>query len=84
MADLEFTITATHESNSVDPKLESLAGGDKFSGEVSTGVLSGNIVNEAGSTLPETGGMGTTLFYVLGLAMVLGAGVLLVSKRRVN
>ena len=38
--------------------------------------------NSSGSTLPVTGGMGTTLFYVLGSAMVLGAALLLVSKKR--
>lgn len=40
------------------------------------------IVNNQGSTLPSTGGMGTTLFYVGGGALALGAGVLLVSKKR--
>lgn len=38
--------------------------------------------NSSGSTLPVTGGMGTTLFYVLGSAMVLVAALLLVSKKR--
>lgn len=40
--------------------------------------------NKTGSTLPSTGGMGTTLFYVLGGLLVAGAGVLLVTKRRMN
>ncbi|MDY3984019.1 LPXTG cell wall anchor domain-containing protein, partial [Dysosmobacter sp.] len=38
----------------------------------------------AGATLPETGGIGTTIFYVLGTILVLGAGVLLVTKKRMN
>ena len=38
--------------------------------------------NSSGSTLPVTGGMGTTLFYVFGGIMVLGAVVLLVTKKR--
>lgn len=42
------------------------------------------VVNEAGTVLPDTGGIGTTLFYVLGTLMVLGAGVVLVTKRRVQ
>lgn len=39
------------------------------------------VVNTAGVELPETGGMGTTLFYVAGGALVLGAFVLLMKKR---
>ena len=38
--------------------------------------------NSAGSTLPVTGGIGTTIFYILGSVMVLGAVVLLITKRR--
>ena len=40
------------------------------------------VENKAGIVLPETGGMGTTMIYILGAVMVLGAGVLLVTKRR--
>ena len=40
------------------------------------------VLNQAGSTLPETGGMGTTLFYVFGGVMMLAAVVLLVTKKR--
>ena len=42
------------------------------------------IKNQAGSTLPETGGIGTTLFYVFGTIMVLGAAVLLITKKRMS
>ena len=42
------------------------------------------VVNKAGTELPETGGMGTTLFYVFGAVLMLGAAVLLVTKRRMN
>ncbi len=41
------------------------------------------IKNTKGTELPSTGGMGTTLFYVVGTLLVLGAGVVLVSKRRI-
>lgn len=40
------------------------------------------VINQAGSLLPETGGMGTTILYVVGAILVIGAGVLLVSKKR--
>ena len=42
------------------------------------------VVNKAGTELPSTGGMGTTIFYVLGSALVLGAVVLLVTKKRMS
>ena len=40
------------------------------------------VYNNAGTELPSTGGMGTTLFYVFGAVMMLGAAVLLVTKKR--
>ena len=46
--------------------------------------LSTNVVNQSGAELPSTGGMGTTLFYVLGTVLVVGAGVLLVTKKRMR
>lgn len=55
-----------------------------FSATLSSGEVSTNVVNNTGSELPETGGMGTTLFYVIGGLMVLGAAVLLVTKKRMT
>lgn len=43
-----------------------------------------DIVNTKGTELPSTGGIGTTIFYTLGTILVLGAGVLLVVKRRME
>ena len=42
------------------------------------------VANSAGTLLPSTGGMGTTIFYVLGAVLVVGAGVLLVTKKRMS
>ena len=52
-------------------------------GEPSTN-LSTNVVNKSGSTLPSTGGMGTTLFYVVGGLLVAVAVVLLVTKKKMS
>lgn len=82
--DIEFTITATHEVSSDNPTLISLSGGDKFTGVISTGVVSANIENQSGAQLPSTGGIGTTIFYVLGSVLVIGAVVLLVTKKRMS
>lgn len=54
------------------------------SATVNNGVVEYTVENNAGSTLPETGGMGTTLFYIVGGIMVAAAAVLLVTKRRMN
>ena len=51
--------------------------------EVSTG--SGvHVVNKAGTMLPETGAMGTTMFIVFGMFVMLATGVLLVTKKRMS
>lgn len=42
------------------------------------------IENKSGAALPSTGGIGTTVFYVLGGLLVVCAGVLLITKRRMN
>ena len=82
IADIEFTITAKHDVLSDKPTLTELKGGNLFTGEVSTGALTGDVENKSGATLPETGGTGTTIFYALGGIMVLAAAVLLVTKKR--
>ena len=43
-----------------------------------------DIKNYKGTVLPSTGGMGTTVFYVVGGILVVGAAVLLISKRRMS
>ncbi len=40
------------------------------------------VINETGSLLPSTGGMGTTLIYLIGGALVLGSGIVLANKKR--
>ena len=42
------------------------------------------VENKAGSLLPSTGGMGTTIFYVVGSILLIGAAVLLVTKKRMS
>ena len=41
-----------------------------------------DVLNEKGSLLPQTGGMGTTLIYLIGGALVLGSGIVLANKKR--
>lgn len=41
-----------------------------------------NVQNKSGSLLPQTGGAGTTLIYLIGGALVLGSGIVLMNKKR--
>ena len=54
------------------------------SGNTETGVVSMDVENNKGVTLPETGGIGTTIFTVSGIILVIIAGVLLVTKKRMS
>ena len=81
---IKFTVTADHEIEAADPKLTELTGGDKFTGAVSTGTLTANIQNRMGSTLPGTGGIGTTIFYVVGGGLMVAAAILLITKKRME
>ncbi len=53
-------------------------------GDKDNGTVSLEVQNNMGALLPSTGGMGTTLFYIAGAALVLAAGVLLMMKRRTD
>ena len=83
MAELLFTVTATHSETADNPILITLSG-DAFSGDVSTGVLTSQIVNNRGTTLPGTGGIGTTIFYVVGGGLMVAAAILLITKKRME
>ena len=49
-----------------------------------SGVIIGKVVNQSGAVLPSTGGIGTTIFYVVGSILVVAAGVLLITKKRMG
>ncbi len=53
-------------------------------GDTESGIVETDIKNNKGAELPETGGMGTTIFYVLGAILVLGAGGLLIARKRTD
>lgn len=88
--DQTFTISAKHDENSDDPKLTELTG-DVASGSIidlgvmlENGELSTDVVNNKGSVLPSTGGAGRVAIYVIGAILVLGGGIVLVTKKRVR
>lgn len=82
-ADTEFEITADHDVTNDDPKLTSLKI-DSTAGDTVTGKVVANVVNQKGSNLPSTGGMGTKILYAAGVAIVLVAafGIVFAVRRR--
>ena len=72
-------LTARQKFIISDGNLDAVFNDDVFS--VGSGV---HVVNKAGSMLPETGGLGTVLFTVLGGGTALGTGVVLVTKKRMS
>lgn len=82
-ADTTFEITADHDVTSIDPKLTSLKI-NSTDGDTTTGTVVADVVNQKGSNLPSTGGMGTTILYAAGAAIVLVAafGIAFAVRRR--
>ena len=91
---ITFTVTATHgtewDGKGVRGDLITAFTGNAASGEITftpdkgTGALTTNVINKSGTTLPSTGGMGTTVFYVVGGGLMAVAVVLLVTKKRME
>ncbi|MDY2785729.1 MAG: isopeptide-forming domain-containing fimbrial protein [Faecalibacterium sp.] len=84
-----FTVTAEHDVTSEDPKLTILSGNAttgtiEFTSKMDEGSLSTTIENNAGTTLPGTGGIGTTIFYVVGGGLMVAAAILLITKKRME
>jgi fimbrial isopeptide formation D2 family protein/LPXTG-motif cell wall-anchored protein len=88
--DIEFTITAEHEALSDDPRLTSLNGSPTTTGAIefrsstTEGSLTAAVVNESGTTLPSTGGMGTRWIYGIGILLVGSAVAYFVIRKRRN
>lgn len=91
---ITFNVSANHEINwdgkgDRNTLLKSLIG-NKGTGEITftsdkgTGALTTDVINKSGTTLPSTGGMGTTVFYVVGGGLMAVAVVLLVTKKRME
>ncbi|MGM0209078.1 hypothetical protein IGI96_003602 [Enterococcus sp. DIV0421] len=51
---------------------------------VDNGVIKFNVKNNSGTLLPSTGGIGETIFYILGSILVLGATLIIIYRKRIN
>lgn len=71
-ADLEVKITSSYDEAALTATYEI---NEKAPATI-------EVENKTGSLLPETGGIGTTIFYVVGIVMILCAAIILVSKKR--
>ena len=88
--EVEFVINATTsnvqdwagEADKALTAIEIKVGENTTTGNKEQGSVGITVENKKGSQLPSTGGIGTTIFYVVGGILMVGAAVLLITKRR--
>ena len=78
-ADIPFSINATSKENSDDIDIATTGLGKDKSDNLSI-----TVKNRSGHVLPSTGGIGTTIFYLAGGILVIGAAALLITKKKRN
>ena len=76
--DIEFV--ANPDGSNPHWKKKTTSGDYSYNAE--TGVFETTVVNRKGATLPSTGGIGTTIFYIIGGILILGAAITLIGKKR--
>ena len=79
---IEVKITATPDATGVSETVEYRNQNDSTYTPATNAIV--KVLNKAGTQLPSTGGIGTTLFYVIGGGLMAVATVLLVTKKRMN
>jgi len=67
-----------------DPVQVEISGANATAEDLTSLTHTEGVANNTGTTLPETGGMGTTLFYIIGGILVAGAAVLLITRKRMS
>ena len=93
IAPIKFTVTAAHEiiwdgANRTgvltDLTGKAMTGEITFTANTDKSELATEVVNKKGATLPSTGGIGTTIFYVVGGGLMAAAVVLFITKKRME
>lgn len=75
-------IKATYDDTTLT--LTTLEATNSKSVDKATGIVTYEVENKSGNSLPTTGGIGTTIFFVTGGVIVAGAAVVLIIKKRIN
>lgn len=90
---IRFTVTADHKitwNGEARTKILTSLSGNTASGKITftpsadKSELTTNVVNQSGTLLPGTGGIGTTIFYIIGGLLMAAAAVLLITRKRMN
>ena len=76
-------VTVDLSTGSKNADLTKITGG-KINVEDVASVGGVPVMNNAGTTLPSTGGIGTTIFYVVGGGLMVAAAILLITKKRME
>ena len=61
-----------------------ITGATTVEGKLTYTTVVAKVNNQSGTELPSTGGIGTTIFYVLGSVLLVGAAILLITKKRMS
>ena len=87
---IELTITAEHTVLSDSPTLDKFEVTMRGSGQLTNqsmgikGYAAFDVINKKGSILPSTGGVGTTILYIIGAVLVLASSALLITRKRMT
>ena len=88
MADILFSISATHSEVDGNPQLLTLDGGLMGTGEIKNGVFTGSIIkdieNKTGTVLPETGAQGTFMLICGGTLLIMMAAVFMITRKKMS
>ncbi len=79
-----FTVTAGHANGALTTLNGNPIAGSvqlTFTPDAGSGTLGTDVVNKSGSLLPSTGGIGTTMFYIIGGVLMVGACMMLFVRK---
>ena len=83
MADIEFTVTATHDELSDTPALTELTSTLGVA-DTNAGTITDSVINQTGTVLPETGAKGTLLLIGGGALLVMFAAIFMITRKKMS